>query len=355
MNIINLTLSNIRRYIKSPHLILPMILLPLVIIFFVITTSNKDSDISSFEPPIALVCNINGKYENKLIKELRKNIDVFNIKDKNKAINLLKDNKVSSVILLDDNFSKDIDNLTPPSITSFKTSKGGGSLLTESYINTFVSKSLKSKKSNNDINIISSNIIEKKSFSFENSLIFVFMISYFMYLCSGMFCQDLLSLRKSNVLKRMLSTKNKDFEIIFSLCLSLFLVQAIVSSLVLISLNVLFGYEINIYMILLLFANSFVSTGLVIFICRIFKNESSAFFVTSMYALFSIILCLGKLAPSLNINIPLVDKVSMLSPFYWIFKTANGDNTFTSITALILIGLVFVTCGSFKLRDFAKN
>ena len=66
MNIINLTLSNIRRYIKSPHLILPMILLPLVILFFIITTSNKDSNISSFEPPIALVCNINGKYENKL-------------------------------------------------------------------------------------------------------------------------------------------------------------------------------------------------------------------------------------------------------------------------------------------------
>ena len=353
MNIINLTLSNIRRYIKSPHLILPMILLPLVILFFIITTSNKDSNISSFEPPIALVCNINGKYENKLIKELSKNVTVFNINDKNKAINLLKDNEVSSVILLGDSFSKDIDSLTPPSITSFKTSKGGGSLLTESNINKFVSKSLKSNKSNNDINIISSNIIEKKSFSFENSLIFVFIISYFMYLCSGVFCQDLLLLRKANVLKRMLSTKNKDFEIILSLCLSLFLVQAISSSLVLIFLNIFNGYEINISMILLLCANSFVSTGLVILICRIFKNESSAFFATSMYSLFSIILCLDKLAPSLNI--PFVDKVSMLSPFYWIFETANGGNTFTSIIALILIGLVFVTCGSFKLRDFAKS
>ena len=356
MNIINLTLANIKRYLKSPHLILPMILVPLVMVFLVSISTNKDSSNSLFEPPIALVCNQNGKYESKLINELGENVTIFDIQDKEKAINQLKDNEISSVISFDNNFSNDIDNLVKPKVVSFKTSKGGGSLLTESNINKFISKSLKYREnSDNNINIISSNIIKKESSFLGSTFLPVFMISYFLYLCSGVFCHDLLSLRKSNVLRRMLSTKNKDLHIIFSLCLSLFLVQSITSSLALIIANLVNGDAISIPIILLICANAFVSTGLVIFVCRIFKNESYVFFATSMYCLFGIILCLGKLLPSLNMSIPLMDKLAMLSPFYWIFEVANGGSIYTSIIALLLIGLVFMTCGSFKLEDFARN
>ena len=188
MNIINLTLANIKRYLKSPHLILPMILVPLVMVFLVSISTNKDSSNSLFEPPIALVCNQNGKYESKLINELGENVTIFDIQDKEKAINQLKDNEISSVISFDNNFSNDIDNLVKPKVVSFKTSKGGGSLLTESNINKFISKSLKYREnSDNNINIISSNIIKKESSFLGSTFLPVFMISYFLYLCSGVF------------------------------------------------------------------------------------------------------------------------------------------------------------------------
>ncbi|WP_122638407.1 ABC transporter permease [Romboutsia sp. Marseille-P6047] len=355
MNIINLTLANIKRYLKSPHLILPMIFVPLVMIFFV-SSSVNNSNGSLFEQQIALVCNKDGKYESKLIDELGDNMTLFDIKDKEKAIDLLKNNDISSVIVLNNNFSVDIDNSVSPKVTSFKTSNGGGSLLTESNINKFISKSLKYKEDGNiNTSIITSNIIKKESSLLGSDVLSVFMISYFLYLCSGVFCMDLLSLRKSNVLRRMLSTKNKDFHIIFSLCFSLFLVQAFFSSLALILANIIHGDNISIPTILLICANSFVSTGLVIFICRLFKKESYVFLTTSFYCLISIILCLGDLLPSLNINSQLFNKLSMISPFYWIFEVANGGNIYISIFALLLMGLVFMTCGSFKLKDFARN
>ncbi|WP_052356497.1 ABC transporter permease [[Clostridium] dakarense] len=354
MNIINLTLSNLKRYIKSPSLILPMILIPIVSVsaFFTIFNDN-DSSIPSV--PFALVCNLDGEYEEKLIKELNLKENVFLIEDKGNAITLLKNNKISSVFILDENFSNDINSLKNPTVKSVKVEDGGGSIFAESKINKFISSSLKSKSDNKDINLITSKIVEKKSSFGLGSTMPIFFTSYLLYLFAYSFCKDLLDLKKSNVLKRMLSTKNKDFEILFSLCLSLFIVQASASSLSLILINVINGIEINISMILIVIANSFVVTGLVMFLCRVFKTDAAISMATTLYALLSAGLSIPTLIPSLSMKIPFLHNLAKLSPIYWVFEALNGKSIILSLIALILMGLVFVTCGSFKLRNFAKN
>lgn len=354
MNIINLTLSNLKRYIKSPSLILPMILIPIVSVSaFSAIFSDTDSSMPSV--PFSLVCNLDGEYEGELIKELKLKENIFLIKDKDKALNLLKNNKVSSVFILDNNFSDDINNLKNPIVKSFKVEDGGGSISAESKINKFISSSLKSKSDNKDTNIITSTIVEKKSSFGLGSTMPIFFMSYLLYLFAYSFCKDLLDLKKSNVLRRMLSTKNKDFEILFSLCLSLFIVQASASLLALILITLINGIEINISMILIVIANSFVVTGLVMILCRIFKTDAAISMATTFYALLIAGLCFPTLIPSLSAKMPFLNNLAKLSPLYWIFEALNGKSIILSLIALILMGLVFVTCGSFKLRNFAKN
>ncbi|MEG1311681.1 MAG: ABC transporter permease [Romboutsia sp.] len=357
MNIINLTLSNLKRYIKSPSLILPMILMPVILVSSLLFVFNKNSKTESsiYLSPIALVCNLDGEYENKLINQLELKENLFLNKDKDKALDLLKNNKVSSIFILNESFSDDIKNLKNPVVKSFKVEDGGGSIWAESKINKFINSSLKLKSDNKNINIITSNIIEKESSLDSNSIIPVFLISYSLYLISSVFCKDLLDLRKSNVLKRMLSTKNKDFEILFSLCLSLFITQASTSSLVLVLINLINGFEVNLSMILIIIANSFVSTGLILFFSRVSKSEGITSILVNFYALLNVGLCLTSLIPSLNTDIIFINNLSKLSPFYWTFEALKGKSITVSLIALILMGLVFITCGSFKLRDFAKN
>jgi ABC-2 type transport system permease protein len=108
-------------------------------------------------------------------------------------------------------------------------------------------------------------------------------------------------------------------------------------------------------MILIIIANCFVSTGLIMLFTRLMKNERSVSLASTFYALLNLAICLPTIIPSLSINIYLLDNLAKLSPFYWTILAIIEGNVFISFTALILIGLVFVTCGSFMLRDFAKN
>lgn len=350
MNIIRLTLSNLKRYLKSPSLILPMILMPSVLIYgLLFTFSTNESNNPQYISPIALVCNLDGKYEKGLINDLELNDNLFDIKDENKAIDLLKNNEISSVFVLDNNFSNDINKLKSPTVKSFETESGGGSIWAKSKIDSFINNSLSNSK---NINTVSTKIIEKKSTLFSDSFLFVFMTSYTLYAINSVFCQDLLNLRRSNVLKRMLSTKNKDIEILFSLFLSLFIVQSLASTFVLLFTS---KFSVSLDMILIIIANCFVSTGLIMFLTRVFKNEGTIGFVSTFYALGNIALIIPSFIPSFPLNTPFLNNLAKLSPFYWTIKYLQDGSVLVSLIALTLLGLVFVTCGSLKLRDFAKN
>ncbi|MGL5506360.1 MAG: ABC transporter permease, partial [Paraclostridium sp.] len=73
------------------------------------------------------------------------------------------------------------------------------------------------------------------------------------------------------------------------------------------------------------------------------------------YSLAAVGLCLSDLLPYLSSNINFVNNLAKLSPIYWTFEAMKNNNVILSFLALILLGLIFVTAGSFRLKDFAKN
>lgn len=356
MNVLRLTFANLKRYIKTLPLMISLIILPFSLILLV-TIFTSVSGGSMYNPNIALICNSNLKYEKKLIKELDLDKDsVFNYSSKNKAIDLLKNNDISAVFEIDKDFSSKLDQLIKPNITVYKTYNGGGSLYAESVIENFMTSNLKSKLINDqNVNFITANIINSKEDSFGKGSMAILLVCYCLYINSASLCKDLLDLRSNNVLRRMTSTKNKDFEIIFSIFFALFLLQSLSCSIVLLALKLLIKINITIDMFLLVIANSFVSTGFIIALTRLFKNELSINITAIFYSLLNIGLAFTLIFQNISDKIPFADKIAKLFPLYWTFDILIYDNLILGLIALLLIGLVFVTAGSFKLKNFAKN
>lgn len=367
MNIIRLTFANLKRYTKIPSILFSLILAPLVVIGFCIFLSDgvSSSQSGSLEN-IALVCNLESntsdksldtKYQKALIKELGISNDyIYSLNQKNEALKQLKNNKFAAVFIIDDNFSEMIKNGQKPTVDVIKTSKGGGSLLSESKIETFINTSLKKQIDPSfSSKYIKTSVIAKAESSLKSDFMHVFLICYMIYINGAIICKDLLGLKKSNTLRRMLSTKNKDFEILFSLFLSLFLIQALVYTTTLVACNIILDININTCNILLILSNSLLCTGIIMFLARLCKNEATISFAMVGYVLFSLATELPSITPNLGIDIPFVVNISKFMPIYWTVDAIINENYFKNIIVLMLLSLVFVTAGSFKLKEFAKN
>lgn len=353
---IRLILANIKRYIKNPSLLANIVMIPIVIVVTLNVFSSNSDNQSMYFSPVAVVSNYSGKYEHKLISNSKLKENTFGLSEQDKAMNLLKNNKVSAVFVLDKNFSTDIDSLKRPVVKCFKTENGGGSLWAESQIDSFITNSLKLKLDKNiNEKLTKTSIIDKKPDKNKNSFSAVFMICYFMYINAAHLASDLFALKKSNVLRRLISTKHKDIKIIFSILLGLFFIQAIVYTLILGCLTFVGDFKLTPNILMIVLANSFVSTGFVFWVARVFKSESSISLVTTFYSLIGLAISISSLIPSMS-ELSFMTNLSKLTPFYWTINAIkSNDSILINVIVLILIGIVFVTAGSFKLRDFAKN
>lgn len=106
---------------------------------------------------------------------------------------------------------------------------------------------------------------------------------------------------------------------------------------------------------MIVLANSFVATGFVFWIARVFKNEGSISLMSTFYSLIGLAISISNMIPSLD-KLSFMANLSKLTPFYWTIDAINNNgNILINIIVLILIGMVFVTAGSLNLRDFARN
>ncbi|MFL8673317.1 ABC transporter permease [Clostridioides sp. GD02404] len=353
---IRLIIANIKRYIKNHTLLVNMVLFPVILVFSLNFFTGSSENQSVYFSPVAIVSNSSGKYEHKLIDSSKLKENSFGLDEQDKAMNLLKNNKVSAVFILDKNFSSNIDNLKRPVVKCFKTENGGGSLWAESQIESFITNSLKLKIDGNiDDKLTKTNIIDNSPDKNKNSFLIVFLICYFMYINAAHLASDLFALKKSNTLKRLVSTKHNDIKIIFSIFLGLFFTQAIVYTLTLVCFTFTRDFKLTLNTLMIVLSNSFVATGFVFWIARVFKNESSISLISTFYSLIGLAISISSMIPSLD-KLSFMANLSKLTPFYWTIDAINNNgNILINIIVLILIGMVFVTAGSLKLRDFARN
>lgn len=354
MRLIQLTIVQMKQYIKNPMIFIMGFIFPVGILLSIFYFGDGSGQ------KIGVINNDNSKISINLIDKLSQEYEVKEytgtIEDN---INVLRDNEVGALYIIDEYFSKILEERKVPKIKSYKKEDIAGAIEAENIIGNFVKGNLEEKTEAGLSNNYVETIIEKDEGSdkvqFLTSLL---MICYFMLLDSSFITQDILKQKASKVLRRSIVTPNSDKQILGGIFVASFLIQGFLSTAAFIIVNAVVSFKnVNIPLsFLVIMLCSFVCTSIVIAATRWLKNPAVANFAIMMVALASIALAMiGSNLMDVS-NVPaVISNLTLLSPFYWLMQIAGEEQVVIGCIIMVLISAVFFTAGSFRLRDFVKE
>lgn len=347
MRLLDLTICNIKRYLKNPNVFLLIFMLPIVIVCGV-SFLNKAEKIN-----IAVFNKDNGEYSKQLIELLSEEFKVIeyhnDIQDYNE---ILDKNNISGIYEINESFSEDILNKRYPIVNLYTLEDDLDTVEVSDYI---IEKFI-NEKINATIDEIK--IIENNNKEYEEYVFLVILISYLMILSSTAFSEDIIKIKNQNVLKRILATGNSDRLILCSMYLAAFILQTITTLLalaIIVSFNNIVVYNV-LNTIIVIILSSLLSTALVVVTTRWVKNRSIASIINIVYALLAMLLSAEKIEGTYLENLPeCISKFSMFSPITWFVDIIHGENILISIIIVVIMSIMFFTVGSFKLREYVED
>ncbi len=350
-----LALIHLRRYFKNPTLLLMMGPIPLILVLGSILFSGNDNTLL---PKIAFVLETDGVYEMQLLENLKMDTQYVYLDDETEALKQLKANDLAGVIYIPESFSTDLKNGQRPSLTIYKTTDTAGTAAIELQVEEQIKTWLKDYYQLGTINPTSTVIAYKEDPVDMTFTMFIIMIIYFMFIGASTLARDVYQLKQQKVLHRTLSTANKDYQIFGGLVLAMCMIQGICfTTIYYIGVLILDVSIPNVLLpLVLMFTMSFVASSLVIFITRMFKHPSMIELSIIMYALVGFIISLLTLNLfDMGIDVGLATNMAKLFPIYWAFDSALNFNLWPNIFIIFLFGMVFLSAGSFKLKNFIQN
>lgn len=355
MRLIRVIFINMKRHIKNPLMWAISFLLPMIVL---VGMAKAPDDMSGGH--IGVICNDNSAYSQELVNELE---GKYTIKEYEGTpednYSELRKNNVGAIYVIENGFGETLESGRIPEVKVYKTEEGIGSVIgdeiIENYINNKLEEEVKEGLSTNYIEtIIEDNVVEDDS----QFIMTLMMICYFMMIGGSVITEDIIKLRNQKVLKRTISTANKDYEILGGIFLSIFFLQAILSTIAFLITSKIVGlHSYNILStILVIVLCSLISTTIVVCVTRWLKNP----IITSLATVIFGLLCFGISMVSMNLdsfeNVPkIIEKLSIISPFTWMIKIVQNNQYIVPSIVIIFMSLVFFTAGSFRLRDYAKE
>ena len=181
----------------------------------------------------------------------------------------------------------------------------------------------------------------------------ILMLMIFIMINSKELNTELVNMKKSNVLKRVITTPNTNLFQIGTLMLSNLILMVFLNFIVLIISSRVIGFSINSYPLALavIVSMCFVSSSIALAVFRLVNNEI-------IVSVIPIIISVGASFMMMfyefnRYDNPLAEVVGKISPFYWVMDVLDKNSFFPGIPILLLMGLVFLTAGSFRLREYA--
>lgn len=353
MGLIDLTIVNLKRFIKNPLILAMTFLLPLGTLIGINYEGAKTDRLN-----VIVVDNDCSNKSEKLIDEVKKIADV-KIKKGNskKYYEQVEKEDYAAIYEIPKGFESNIKDAKYDTVKRYADKDSTNLQLindvVDNYIKTQVLENQGIKydyKSETDI----TDINEEKDTSMMN----VMMLCYFMSICSSVISQDIIKMKQQNILKRSLTTANTDRKILGGIFLSVFILEAIVYNITL----VITKYSMNIsginlgFSMLAITLSAFMTTAMIIFFTRYIKNPGiSSFVIAGLGIVFFIFAMCNSVIGQFE-NIPtLLKLISVLSPLYWVANVINGTKIIFSSAIIILMTLAFFTFGSFRLREYIKN
>lgn len=342
MNLIYLTLINIKRYFRNPIHIIATFLTPILMIIpikmgnentiYSVGIIDKDESLSSK----LLIEKINNVYDTKIYT-----------KDLENNISYIKKNELGALIVIESGFEEKIKNGKTPIIKEYKSKDAKGVLTLEDIIKTFIKGETK--------NIKIKTIIENTED--DSGKVLVLLLCYMLLIMSSFITRDMIEMKTSKVMKRNVSTINSDKEIIGSILFSSFIlhVTSIIFSLIIGKLvfkipNIFMGKAILSVILMGIFA-----IALSMAVSRWVNNCGVGNVITLMVALVSLALGITAFLGETYITFPNIFLTfQIISPIYWVNEIISNGMIFKGTLIILLMSLVLFTLGDFKLKDFME-
>lgn len=356
MRIISLTLVNMKRYLKNPIILFISFLMPVIFFIGTSVTSNDDGN----KGEIGFIDKDNSAYSQELINKINENYEVVLYEGEAKDnFQSIVDGEVSALYVIKEGFGNNIKEVKMPSIDGYKKEESEGIIVFENALNGivkgFIQEELQPGLSENYVETIINNSEVKDE---SDKSFYIIMICYFMFIGSAMITQDLIALKQQKILRRDISTSNSDIAILGGMFGAAFIIQAALSLLAYIIVILALKQPVNnlSVAILVIVLSSFMSTAFIVFITRWVKNPVLAMLTIIVFSVLTFGLTLVTTNLHMFEEIPKVlATLSVISPFQWMMEIINNGKILVSSIVLIIMGLVFFTLGSFRLRDFVKE
>lgn len=342
MNLLNITLINIKRFLKTPQIIIIVLIQVIFIGIFSINSGSTNNKLGD----IAIINKDSGIYGNELVEYLKSNYNLSILENADS----IKDSDV--LVNIKENYSLELKDGKKPEIEIQGPENNGVLLAAINDIESFNNIKLKDNFIENyNENFFSFKDVENKGG--ENPMTFV-MVCYFMLIGGSIISEDTIKLKQGNVLKRALTTANSSYTIIGGLFLAMLILQWGLTSIIFLAVNTVADLGIGTITALgIIFAFSALATSICLFTTRISKNQALASMIGIVYAVVAFIfmfLDMFKIGAS-----EIISKISMLFPFYWVQKAMTGGSGVIAIAMILLMAGVFFTAGGFKYKNFISQ
>lgn len=365
MKILRLSYVNLKRMSKNKGNLVLMFIMPLAIILGIhFTTSNTDHNLG-----IDAAFNIEdkGEYGEEILKSVGFEGDIFY--NDNGTLKLLEENKIVALYTIPNDFTEKIKNGEKPQIKTYKKEEGNVTTSLEIKLNDEINNKIKEEM------LLKHNIIKDKGelYKFKgktliqdedtssisgDSYMAILMIIYFIILSSTGIGEEIIKLKKQNILFRAMTTANKGYEIMGSLFLSTLFLLVGSNLLVLILTKIIMGYSIK--SLFVVFLNivlaSMFSITLTIFLIRISEDLTFVSMTTAIYSVASFFLSMIAASSDFYSDVPnAIINLGKFMPQYWLMDSIENSSLFPNVLVLGLMILALFTAGSYRFKDFVNK
>lgn len=365
VKILRLTYINFKLSIKDFASILTMIIAPLALILGLNFIGNKGGYV--VDTNIAFNIQDKGVYGEEILKDMNIGDYIF-YDEEDKALELLHRNEVIAVYQIPEDFTEKITNGEKPNIKAFKRQEGNTTLAfelrLEEEINNKVKRQILIKEGivNNDELLdygAKAEVYTSKGSKLDKGFILAMTMSiYFIILSSSVIGEKMVSMKKQNILSRAMSTANRGYEILGSLCLSILALHVIANLIVVIISKFIINFTIPSFSIVIvnIVLASLFSITFTMFMTRIFENQGVVSFVAVIFSIANIFLSLIASESSSFSKIPFaVRNLGKFTPFYWLMDSVENLKLFPNALVVLLMILALFSGGNYKLKNFINK
>lgn len=365
MNFFKLLIAQINRILRTKEVMVNMLALTFIGIAFVFLYNSpikkSDTNISETHSNKAIIWGENNEaLKNAMIEKKYKSAFETSLE---KAKDRLDTGDVSIIYVIPDSYIEKLVKGQKEEIKIYVRKQNNRSQLFETEFHEVVNKEVEKEilKSNgiydeNKLKLNYDDYFDIKE-NAENTSISSFSVISVMviYILMNTACVsgDLALSRENKMIKRMLLSPNKSLSITSSFLLSHFLVLSAINLLVVLLYKKIYGFnqtEFVICIISILIMTLFsISLGIAMF--RAFKNKT----ILGLAGTVVPILIIGVSLIGTFIDNAIVKKISYLSPITWVFEIISKQVLFPNVFIVILMSIVLLTLGSYKLEKYVKN